>query len=236
MEQRTIFTALSAVQSALADKGISKDETNKQQGYKFRGIDAVLNTLAGILAEHKVLIMPSVQSSEHSVVQTTGGKPTNHWRVVVDYHFYDEHGDTIVHTAQGECMDSSDKGLNKAMSAAFKYMIFQAFCVPLQGQDADSDSPELSNEKPVLTSEQQKELLRLLQESNTDAGDFVSWLTGGSETALIRLTRDYYERAVQSLEKKLAKMAEEYAGEQAATAASVAGDETILEQTMVGKD
>lgn len=218
--KRTIFSALSLVQTDLAAVGISKDQTNQQQKYKFRGIDDVLNTLSGILSKHGVLIMPNVRSSEHSVVTTSNGKLTNHWKVVVDYHFYDDHGDSIVHTAQGECMDSSDKGLNKAMSAAFKYMIFQAFCVPLQGQDADSHSPELGNEQPLLTDRQHENIINLLRETNTEAVDFVKWLTDGNESALIRLTQDYYERAVASLEKKLKKMAEEYAQEQADGAAS----------------
>lgn len=215
---RTIFAALSAVQADLAEKGIGKDQTNKQQGYKFRGIDDVLNTLSPILSKHGVLIMPSVASSQHKVVTTTGGKPTNHWQVVVDYHFFDKEGDTIVQRAEGECMDSSDKGLNKAMSAAFKYMIFQAFCVPLHGQDADSDSPELSSEVPALTAEQQGVILKLLQESNTEASDFVSWLTGGSETALIRVTQDQFERAESALKAKLKKMAQTYAEQEAAAA------------------
>lgn len=230
MEQRTIFSALSKVQSELAAKGISKDRTNTFDNYKFRGIDDVLNTLAPILSEHKVLIMPSVVSSEHKMVTTSQGKPSNHWKLVVDYHFYDEHGDTIVHRAEGECMDRGDKGLNKAVSAAFKYMLFQAFCIPLQGQDADSESPELGVE--YVSGEQQKRLLELLTESNTEATDFVSWITKGSETALIRLPAEMYDHAVAALEKKLKKMAEEYA----AGAAGAAADEAIAEQSTVGKD
>jgi hypothetical protein len=41
-------------------------------------------------------------------------------------------------------MDRGDKSINKAMSAAFKYFLFQAFCIPLQGSDADSESHEIA--------------------------------------------------------------------------------------------
>jgi hypothetical protein len=45
-----------------------------------------------------------------------------------------------VHTARtfGEAMDSGDKATNKAMSAAYKYVTFQTFCIPTEG-DNDAD-------------------------------------------------------------------------------------------------
>jgi hypothetical protein len=39
----------------------------------------------------------------------------------------------------GEAMDSGDKSSNKAMSAAYKYAAFQAFCIPTEG-DNDADA------------------------------------------------------------------------------------------------
>ena len=42
-------------------------------------------------------------------------------------------------------MDSGDKATNKAMSAAFKYAAFQAFCIPTEGDnDADAHTPEVA--------------------------------------------------------------------------------------------
>ena len=44
----------------------------------------------------------------------------------------------------GEAMDRGDKSINKAFSAAYKYLCLQVFCVPLEGeQESDSDSPEM---------------------------------------------------------------------------------------------
>ena len=44
----------------------------------------------------------------------------------------------------GEAMDSADKATNKAMSAAFKYMAMQTFCIPTEGDnDADSHTHEV---------------------------------------------------------------------------------------------
>ncbi len=45
----------------------------------------------------------------------------------------------------GEAMDSGDKASNKAMSAAYKYAAFQAFCIPTEGDnDADSQTHEVA--------------------------------------------------------------------------------------------
>ena len=148
MSDRTIFKALSAVQKSLAEKGISKDQTNKFDNYKFRGIDDVLNAMAPILSANGVLILPSVTETDTRQVPTQKGGVQNHSKVKIDYTLYDEHGDSITHKAVGEAMDRGDKSINKAMSAAFKYFLFQAFCIPLQGQDADAESHDVSPSLP----------------------------------------------------------------------------------------
>jgi hypothetical protein len=46
----------------------------------------------------------------------------------------------------GEAMDSADKATNKAMSAAYKYALFQAFCIPTEGDnDADATTQEVKD-------------------------------------------------------------------------------------------
>jgi len=151
---RTILKALCAVQKDLSEAGIAKTQTNSFDKYKFRGIDDVLNALSPILAKHGVVIMPSVMVSRINPVQTSGGKLQNHATVEVEYTLYDEEGDSISHKFVGEGMDRGDKSINKACTAAFKYFLFECFCIPVQGTpDADQESPELSNERvpPVET-------------------------------------------------------------------------------------
>lgn len=138
--ERTIFPALIGVMKELSEKGISKDQENKFDNYKFRGIDDVLNAMSPILSKFGLVMVPSTASCNVQQVSTSQGKLTNHATVFVDYTFYDQYGDSITHRAVGEAMDRGDKSVNKALSAAFKYFLFQAFCIPLQGQDADSES------------------------------------------------------------------------------------------------
>ena len=146
---RTIFKALSNVQADLARKGIAKTDKNAHDGYQFRGIDAVLNTLAPIFAEHGLILMPAVVESEIRTIQTTNGKPMNHCKVKMEFTFYDAHGDEVTKPFHGEGMDRGDKSLNKACTAAYKYFLFETFTIPVEGTpDADSESHEVSGVDP----------------------------------------------------------------------------------------
>ena len=50
-------------------------------------------------------------------------------------------------TTYGEAMDSGDKATNKAMSIAYKYAAFQAFCIPTEETAQDPDS-QVHNPSP----------------------------------------------------------------------------------------
>lgn len=157
MNERTIFKALSGVQSDLAKIGISKNQTNAFDKYRFRGIDDVLNAMAPILASHGVLIIPSVIDKEILQVATAKGGTQNHAVLKVNYTLYDISGDCITHTVYGEAFDRGDKSINKALTSAYKYFLFQCFCIPLVGDDADSESHDIADQ-PKITQEQTKRL------------------------------------------------------------------------------
>ena len=134
-----VYKAIATVAQELSKAGISKDQSNKQQGYKFRGIDDVYNSLAPILSKNNLVIIPRVLSRE--VTERTTAKGSILFYVVVEAEFdFISAVDGSIHTAKtyGEAMDSGDKATNKAMSAAYKYVCFQAFCIPTQG-DNDAD-------------------------------------------------------------------------------------------------
>mgnify|MGYP003637063854 FL=1 len=186
MTQRTIFKALSAVQSDLSKVGIAKNQKNSHQGYKFRGIDDVLNTLAPIIAEHGVLIIPNVLSKDVKTINTARGGVASHVILEVGFVLYDQEGDSICHTAYGEAIDTSDKAVNKAMTAAYKYFLFQAFCIPIEGlEDADSQQPEQAELQPALvTADTLAQIISLCEETGEDIQRYVDWAEV-SETKLI---------------------------------------------------
>lgn len=136
-----IFESISAV---MRDCGaVTKDKWNSQQGYKFRGIDAVLNALRPAFAKNKVFVVPEVLEQNREERTTAKGGLLIYSVVRVKYTFYAEDGTSVSAVVCGEGMDSGDKATNKAMSAAFKYACFQTFCIPTEEmKDSEDDSPE----------------------------------------------------------------------------------------------
>jgi hypothetical protein len=164
---KTVIKALCKVQTDLAAVGIAKTDTNTFDKYTFRGIDAVLNALAPILSRHGVVIIPSVTSCEIRTVQTSQGKPSSHAKVTVEYTLYDSEGDSVKHSFVGEGMDRGDKAVNKACTAAYKYFLFEAFCIPVAGTpDADNDSPEIGTQETDLMIRAGAEINALLEKDD----------------------------------------------------------------------
>lgn len=145
METKKVYEAICAVQGEIAKIGIKKDSVNEQQRFVYRGIDAVYDAIAPLLAKHKLLILPRCLSRTQTERQSKGGGALFSAVVDVEYDFISAI-DGSMHTARlpGEAMDSADKATNKAMSGAYKYLCFQAFCIPTEGDnDADGTTHEV---------------------------------------------------------------------------------------------
>lgn len=145
-DTKQVYAAIAKVSAELAKAGISKDRKNTQQNYSFRGIDDVYNALAPVLSENGLVVLPRILSRSETERQTkTGGVL---FYVVVEAEFdFVAVADGSSHTVRtyGEAMDSGDKATNKAMSAAYKYAAFQAFCIPTEGDnDADKTTHEVA--------------------------------------------------------------------------------------------
>ena len=141
-----VYAAINAVQRELVKVGIAKDSRNSQgAGYNFRGIDAVYNTLSNIMANHGLCIIPRMTSRTCEERQSKNGGALFYVTVEAEFDLVSAE-DGSKHTAKtyGEAMDSGDKATNKAMSAAYKYMAFQTFAIPTQGDnDADGHTHEI---------------------------------------------------------------------------------------------
>ena len=152
-EKTGVYAAIAAVSKNMATQGISKDRKNQQgSGYNFRGIDDVLNALSPSLVEHGLVIIPRCIERESVERQTKAGGAIFYTTVKVEFDFIAV-SDGSKHTAvmYGEAMDTSDKSTNKAMSAAYKYVAFQTFCIPTEGDnDADLNTHEVAA-KPIKT-------------------------------------------------------------------------------------
>lgn len=127
---------------------IGKDQQNKQQGFKYRGIDDVMNALQPLLSKNKVFIVPEILEQIREERQTSKGGNLIYSICKIKYKFYAEDGTFIEAITIGEGMDSGDKATNKAMAIAMKYALFQVFCIPTEEmKDPDSETPEPSTKK-----------------------------------------------------------------------------------------
>ena len=132
-----IYETIAAVMGEIG--AVGKDSTNAQQGFKFRGIDAVMNAINPALVKYKLFITPEIL--EHTREERTNAKGTTLIYSIcrIKYTFYAEDGSSVSSTVIGEGMDTGDKATNKAMSIAFKYACFQVFCIPTE-EMADPDA------------------------------------------------------------------------------------------------
>lgn len=198
-----VYARIAAVSAEIAQTGIAKNKSNAQQGYKFRGIDDVYNALAPVLAKHALVIIPRILSRDCTERQTQKGGVL--FNVVVEAEFdFVSAVDGSKHTARtyGEAMDSGDKATNKAMSAAYKYAAFQAFCIPTEGDnDADAQTPEPIKPAPVRISEDQRTALQdIVTEKGWKTPDVVALLKEHGFSKSTEITRGKYDEIKAALE------------------------------------
>jgi len=123
-----IYEAILGVMSGIG--AIGKNNQNTHQNYNFRGIDDVYNALQPALIANRIFLTPYIVNVDHEIIDTGAGKRAYHTMLTVRFRFYAEDGSYVDCETVGEALDTSDKATNKAMSNAFKYAMFQVFCIP----------------------------------------------------------------------------------------------------------
>ena len=153
MEKKNIYETISAVMGEIG--AVGKDSKNQQQGFMFRGIDAVMNAISPALIKHHLFIVPEILEQTREERTNSKGTLLIYSICKVKYTFYAEDGSSISATVIGEGMDTGDKATNKAMSIAFKYACFQVFCIPTEEMvDPDAECHEV---KPKGKAEKKEE-------------------------------------------------------------------------------
>lgn len=140
--KKDIYESIAAV---MADIGaVGKNSKNSQQGFMFRGIDAVMNALSPALIKNKMFVVPRILNTERDERVNKNGTTLFYVRCTIEYTFYAEDGSHLEAVVIGEGMDAGDKATNKAMSIAFKYACFQVFCIPTEEMvDPDAECHEV---------------------------------------------------------------------------------------------
>lgn len=139
-KSKSVFEALGAVMEDVS--AVGKKDRNTQQGYDFRGIDAVINAVGPAFRKHGIIPAPLKSEAKYRDVLTINGKPSRECTVTVTYRFHGPAGDYIDCEVPGESMDFGDKGAPKAMSVAYRIALLQVLCIPTHEPEPDAQSYE----------------------------------------------------------------------------------------------
>ena len=147
-----------SILAVMSDVGvIGKNTKNTQQGFMFRGIDAVMNALQPAMLKNHIFVVPEVIEQTREERLSKQGATLIYSILKMKYTFYAEDGSSVSAVIIGEGMDSGDKASNKAMSIAFKYACFQVFCIPTEEmKDPDAECHSVTPKEVAKTAQATK--------------------------------------------------------------------------------
>jgi hypothetical protein len=153
-----VIAALAAVQAEIG--GIEKlsVEERRRRGtvvgdtgvsYAYRGIDQIAAAAQPLLGLAGVVIVPTVTARTITEI-TVNNKPWSDTLLTVEWRIYGPGGvtDMITATTEGWGRDNSDKGINKAMTGAFKNVLLRLLCIGDPQDDTDGHTHERSTPDP----------------------------------------------------------------------------------------
>ena len=150
-----IYPAMLRAQKLIG--AVAKASRNEQQGFNFRGIDAVVNTVGPALREAGVIVVPSVSRLDYDPVQVERRRGDRvdiqhsiQVRAHVTYRFIAEDGSEVEVPVVGEAIDYGDKGVAKAMSVAFRIALLQTFAIPTDDPDPDTEVYQRGSAPPAV--------------------------------------------------------------------------------------
>ena len=144
---------------AMKDIGrVGKNGRNEGQKYDYTKADDIITEVRGALLAHGIIFV----SSEKAVTRLPDRESRNGGailsvQVTMNFALMDTTSDAVINgDHSGEGMDSGDKALNKAKTAALKYFLQQTFLIPT-GDDPEVDNHDVKGKtgKPAASFETQ---------------------------------------------------------------------------------
>lgn len=168
MTSPSVHQAFAAVMADV--RAIEKSDRNAQQGFTFRGIDAVMQAVGPALRTHGVVIVPTAEELKSETYQTSKGTAMRNVTVTMRYQVFGPGGDSFEGRTFGEAADSGDKAVTKAQSVAYRTFLLQALTVPTGDPDPDSDTHERAVVAQSPADAARTKLLAFVRAHNLDAG------------------------------------------------------------------
>jgi hypothetical protein len=166
MEEKklNIFQKISKVMADI--EYLQKDDkviTNSKSGTGYKAIteEKVTSEVRKSLIKNGIVIIPVEQKHkrEDEVLTDQYGNEKNNRLTTVDTIYriqnIDDKEDYIEAVSSGTGVDTQDKGIGKAMTYSYKYLLLRTFAIPT-GEDADKISSEMYSEQFSTTKAKKK--------------------------------------------------------------------------------
>lgn len=129
---------------------VGKTSKNAQQGFLYRGIDAVMNALSPVMADLGLFIVPEVLEQTREERTNKNGTTLLYSILKIKYTMFAPDGSNVSCVVIGEGMDTGDKASNKAMAIGLKYAAFQMFMIPTEEMKSADPDAECHEVKPKV--------------------------------------------------------------------------------------
>lgn len=120
---------------------VEKNGMNQHFKFKFQAWEDVVPAVQAACSEVGLWLLPSIVQSEQAGDHTT---------IVMEVTLIDsDSGETMTARWEGEGKDGQDKGLQKAATSAYKYLLLKLLMIPTKGieHDSDGDGPAKATAK-----------------------------------------------------------------------------------------
>jgi hypothetical protein len=181
---------------------VQKRGHNERHNYSYVTAADLAGSVGDILAELGVVVIPQLQSISTETPRSSSDRIA---RVVMNYRFVDARsGEELTVRVPGEGADPGDKAPYKAMTGALKYALLQSFLLSTgdDPEDERANSRAALGSERVITPGQVRELQGLIEETGTELERVLAYYR---VSALGEMTESSYRRALELLNRKLAK-------------------------------
>jgi hypothetical protein len=188
---------------------VQKRGHNERYNYNYVTAADLAGSVGDLLAELGVVVIPQLQSISTEPTRSPSDRIA---RIVMNYRFVDARtGEELTVRVAGEGADAGDKAPYKAMTGALKYALLQSFLLAT-GDDPEDERADYRNglgSERVITPEQVRELQGLIEETGTELERVLAYYR---VSALGEMTEGSYRRALEVLNRKLAKQSSQENG------------------------
>lgn len=212
-----IYQKIAAVMQDV--KYLCKDDKVEFGNTKYKAIseEKVTSTVRESLLKNGIVIVPIEQQHHREGTLST---------VDVSYRIQnvDDLTDYVIAKSSGTGADTQDKGVGKAMTYAYKYLLLRTFAIPT-GEDPDKVSsaelddkdkklaePPASTQQKYISKVDQASLQAQLRRVGTDDKTWVDYLADkfpkSPPKSIDTITKKQYEWSMTVLEKQAAKAAD----------------------------